>query len=802
MLQWRRAVDSPRGLADRSRVSEHELLHSTTLSINAVTGAYSRVDGESGKLSGLELGAVRYLVEHRDRFVTQEELQQNVWGYAPGTVSRAADSTLLRLRRKLLVGDQEPFVKQYGQGLRWVLPIRAHETHTPAPATPAPADPVLQRLEAAWNAGLQRIAVVGPPGIGRQTTVRAWLRQHPEWAVRWDQGPWIGNSSVRVQVITEVDGPIDGSAAMVVQIRSAPDPDLPAMAVVTLALPSEAEFQERFVRLARERWGVDYAPTPHILHQVYTETQGINELIDCAIERLPWLLAGSDSVVAATSWDAQAVVDIERLPESLRWWYPRLAIFEHWFSEASAGQWFPEAPVPFSEVVQPLTRAGLLTLIPGEGAPLLAIPVPWRRALLRRSPPSPDILRRHGAWVANASFQAAHPTPIFWQEGSGALRNLLRIDDRPGLQALLPVLVQTYAFHIAVFPSEHDIDRLQTLKQRLTDPSSQFRLDLLLQFAEHPSGVAAIAQIAQQSLARAPCASTKAEAAAVAIGSRPFPGVDYTAATAALADDSAFFGHTAAILRDLATSKAALTQGRTADAEQAVGAWDSAEIPPFLQVRFWYYRMSALGVLPRHGRIRWDPHVQHAFSQETTYLSALGRALYAMQRPPWSVAAAAISADLPLLQRQANPSFHDMIRRRARCRWLIGDLAGCAADYTALMEFHVQQGDLFTQRWITMERAWLLEESPGELNHPPAGDLWLLTAMYERLIGLTPERVPPDAAIAHSPTLAALDALWRHQQGLPGGRAETVLKAADRLSTTYPDLAEVIRRRLANSSTA
>ena len=72
-----------------------------------------RVDLADGAVDGagavfmlprLELGVLRYLAQRPDRVVTRDELLAAVWDYRPGVVTRAVDTTISRLRRRLGAG--------------------------------------------------------------------------------------------------------------------------------------------------------------------------------------------------------------------------------------------------------------------------------------------------------------------------------------------------------------------------------------------------------------------------------------------------------------------------------------------------------------------------------------------------------------------------------------------------------------------------------------------------------------------------------------------------------------------------
>lgn len=66
-----------------------------------------RRGGRTTRLTALEVRLLSYLWDHRERTVPTEELLVEVWGYSPGTVTRAVESTIRRLRHKL---EAEPAV--------------------------------------------------------------------------------------------------------------------------------------------------------------------------------------------------------------------------------------------------------------------------------------------------------------------------------------------------------------------------------------------------------------------------------------------------------------------------------------------------------------------------------------------------------------------------------------------------------------------------------------------------------------------------------------------------------------------
>ncbi len=69
------------------------------LDIDNVT-AYGDEVGEI-HLTPIEFAMLRYLMQHRSRAVSRDELLPAVWGFANDAGSRVADDTVKRLRRKL-----------------------------------------------------------------------------------------------------------------------------------------------------------------------------------------------------------------------------------------------------------------------------------------------------------------------------------------------------------------------------------------------------------------------------------------------------------------------------------------------------------------------------------------------------------------------------------------------------------------------------------------------------------------------------------------------------------------------------
>ncbi|MEQ1507540.1 MAG: winged helix-turn-helix domain-containing protein, partial [Myxococcota bacterium] len=85
-----------------------------------------RIDLDSGEVEGvgvlrpIERAVLAYLAEHQDRAVSIHELHTHVWGYAPAVNSRAAYSTINRLRPAIEPDPAAPrfLTAERGEGYR------------------------------------------------------------------------------------------------------------------------------------------------------------------------------------------------------------------------------------------------------------------------------------------------------------------------------------------------------------------------------------------------------------------------------------------------------------------------------------------------------------------------------------------------------------------------------------------------------------------------------------------------------------------------------------------------------------
>ena len=73
-----------------------------------------RKDGMPIALAAKELELLRYLIDHRGKVVSRDELLEGVWEYQPGVSSRTIDVHVAWLRQKLEDNPQTPQAHPYG----------------------------------------------------------------------------------------------------------------------------------------------------------------------------------------------------------------------------------------------------------------------------------------------------------------------------------------------------------------------------------------------------------------------------------------------------------------------------------------------------------------------------------------------------------------------------------------------------------------------------------------------------------------------------------------------------------------
>ena len=128
-------------------------------------------DGASVPLTGREVELLTYLLARPGRDVDFEALHRDVWGHGAQVVSRAAQNTVHRLRKKLEVDPKRPdhLVTVHGGAVRLVL---APEVATPAVEAPLGRAELLASVRVALTPGAM-VTLSGMGGIGKTTVARA-----------------------------------------------------------------------------------------------------------------------------------------------------------------------------------------------------------------------------------------------------------------------------------------------------------------------------------------------------------------------------------------------------------------------------------------------------------------------------------------------------------------------------------------------------------------------------------------------------------------------------------------------------
>lgn len=78
-------------------------------------------DGGEERLTTHEAGTLQYLISHRGRDVSRDELLQNVWGYSAALTTRTVDNQILKLRKKIEETPAQPrhILTVHGTGYRF-----------------------------------------------------------------------------------------------------------------------------------------------------------------------------------------------------------------------------------------------------------------------------------------------------------------------------------------------------------------------------------------------------------------------------------------------------------------------------------------------------------------------------------------------------------------------------------------------------------------------------------------------------------------------------------------------------------
>jgi DNA-binding winged helix-turn-helix (wHTH) protein len=131
-------------------------------------------------LTDQEWRLVEHLARHVGQAVSREALLAEVWSYHRDVRTRTVDTTVARLRSKIEEQPSSPvhLVTVYGFGYRLDAAVELAE---PATGAQSPPPQPLERLQALAELRSlaeteRRIAVVGPPGVGKSRLVGEWAR--------------------------------------------------------------------------------------------------------------------------------------------------------------------------------------------------------------------------------------------------------------------------------------------------------------------------------------------------------------------------------------------------------------------------------------------------------------------------------------------------------------------------------------------------------------------------------------------------------------------------------------------------
>jgi len=112
----RRAGDAPVAPKGSSALPHRRIMSVGPLKVD-VDGHHVFVEDQEVHVSAMEMRLLVYLIEHKGRVRSREDLLEEVWGYKPGVSTRTVDTHVKRLRDKL--GVAGPLVQTVrGTGYR------------------------------------------------------------------------------------------------------------------------------------------------------------------------------------------------------------------------------------------------------------------------------------------------------------------------------------------------------------------------------------------------------------------------------------------------------------------------------------------------------------------------------------------------------------------------------------------------------------------------------------------------------------------------------------------------------------
>ncbi|MCA9548589.1 MAG: winged helix-turn-helix domain-containing protein [Myxococcales bacterium] len=115
------------------------VVHLATGLVDFARGRFTRADGASARLTTRELEVLAFLVDHADEPVSRDDLLGAVWGHHALSLSRAVDTAMSRLRKKIEPDPTAPQVlfTVHGHGYRLLVAGDPPEL-PPPPSAPTP----------------------------------------------------------------------------------------------------------------------------------------------------------------------------------------------------------------------------------------------------------------------------------------------------------------------------------------------------------------------------------------------------------------------------------------------------------------------------------------------------------------------------------------------------------------------------------------------------------------------------------------------------------------------------------------